>query len=296
MTFQWIISFWRRMPWWLRLCAAFGLVFISAWLYLASSGGNKLVLTERFNKLLTDEQKLNLAGIVELEDCAAFTIFADSLARPGLILDDTCPWANVDNIGRFELNGIKLVVSRAYMWTGRTKPNGKTGGLGLMLHYPSMASASASGDQSNNIIITFSGKKSAVTCRGNNNCARVEEWILRGRLGLNKCQQSLEQCIDTKYRRISGAHDDFDKVEVTLRDFFIKVTPNGHYKWLKCSRFTPNQPSRNLRCETVIDINEKLSVSVRFRRSLILSHKIDDVMDSVEAFISTIIVDVENSG
>lgn len=93
--------------------------------------------------------------IVKSKDCEAFKKYADEKMGPDFVFSAGCPWAKLEPVGHFILNGITFNVPRNYLWQGSRAPDGLSEGLYLMFKYPSFEASSASGDQAMNIKVTI---------------------------------------------------------------------------------------------------------------------------------------------
>lgn len=80
--------------------------------------------------------------IVAKKDCAGFNKWRDSLARPGFVSFQVCPWAPpIGPIAHFLVKYVNFTIPREYLYLGEKTPDGPVDLISVEFKYPSMEAA-----------------------------------------------------------------------------------------------------------------------------------------------------------
>lgn len=102
-----------------------------------------------------DKRKVEIPKeIVKAKDCEAFKKFADEKMGPDFIFSAGCPWAKIEPIGHFILNGIIFNVPRTYLWQGGRASDGLSKGLYAMMRYPKLDPSNGDNDLDIEVSVT----------------------------------------------------------------------------------------------------------------------------------------------
>lgn len=217
-----------------------------------------------------DKRKIEIPQeIVKAKDCAAFKKYADEKMGPDFIFSAGCPWAKIEPVGHFILNGITFNVPRTYLWQGGRDPDGLSEGLHTMMRYPNFDATDGNDDL--DIRVTIAPEKK-------------EKYLFDKKIWVN--------CSQGWYLRTSGVEhriDEFlanknlnqyivDAPEIGMKKYIIKqalgmvyfqgniINPNY---WIICAG-----EGDHTRCESSFMYKGNNFVSYSFRRKgLVEYHK-----------------------
>ena len=213
---------------------------------------------------------------VKAKDCDGFRKWMNGFyergeLNPGLIEEPDCPWADVEPVGHFTVNGVTFNIPREYMWQNRTYPDGEMESLHLMLKYPEMTKGEPYADDT--VTVTIAKGVISNVCTKEGKCFDSATGTYGSFSGLHTVK-------DEENKRIRIIKDKPKQTEfideLSLTKFQVGG-PNGDYFYVEGDLLMPSYWLRcRGSCDTYFMYNDnKIEINYQNKLNYFLNHLIN---------------------
>jgi len=231
---------------------------------------------------------------VKAKDCDGFRKWISGFyergeLNPGLIEEPDCPWADVEPVGHFTVNGVMFNIPREYMWQNRTYPDGEMEALYLMFKYPEMTKGEPYADDTVTVTIKKGGKTRV--CDKNSECLDVARMVYGVRTNIDKVSKDGKFLIEGME---APKQPEFIE-ELGLTKFKVGK-PNGDYFYVEGDLLMPSYWfwCRGI-CESDFMYNDnKIEIHYTFKKNFLKEHR--EVRKKIIEKLDSFIADSGNNG